>query len=83
MKDYFNKRLSRILIDYLLRESYFESAKKFIEESGLRVIFLINKGLQDFVDLEVFEETSRILSKLKQRDCQEALNWCNTHKTKL
>ena len=33
--------------------------------------------------MEVFEETSKIIKKLKQRDCQEALNWCNTHKTKL
>ena len=33
--------------------------------------------------MEVFEETSKILSKLKSRDCKEALDWCNTHKTKL
>ena len=35
------------------------------------------------MDIEVFDETSKIMQKLKQRDCQEALNWCNTHKTKL
>lgn len=66
MKDYFTKRLNRIIIDYLLRENYFESAKMFIEETGLKVnsiTFVI--VIQDFVDLEVFEETSRILSKLK------------------
>ena len=38
MKDYFAKRLNRIIIDYLLRENYFESAKLFIEETGLKVI---------------------------------------------
>lgn len=73
IKDYFTRRLNRIIVDYLLRENYFKSAKIYIDETGLK----------DFVDLEVFEETSKIMSKLKQRDCQEALNWCNTHKTKL
>lgn len=37
MRDYFNKRLNRIIIDYLLRENYFDSAKIFIEETGLKV----------------------------------------------
>jgi hypothetical protein len=37
MRDYFNKRLNRIIVDYLLRENYFESGKTFIEESGLKV----------------------------------------------
>ena len=38
MKDYFSKRLNRIIIDYLLRENYFDSAKLFIDETGLKVI---------------------------------------------
>ncbi len=83
MKDYFSKRLNRIIIDYLLRENYFESAKLFIDETGLSVFISPLKFLQDFVDIEVFEEASRILNKLKHRDCKEALDWCNTHKTKL
>jgi hypothetical protein len=37
MKDYFSKRLNRIIVDYLLREHYFESAKKYIEENHLKV----------------------------------------------
>lgn len=40
LKDYFNKRLNRIIIDYLLRENYFNSAKTFIDETGLQVINL-------------------------------------------
>jgi len=35
------------------------------------------------VDVEVFEEASKIMDKLKRRECKEALEWCNTHKTKL
>ena len=37
MRDYFTKRLNRIIIDYMLRENYFESAKIFVEETGLKV----------------------------------------------
>lgn len=37
MRDYFSKRLNRIIIDYMLRENYFDSAKIFVEETGLRV----------------------------------------------
>lgn len=37
MKDYFMKRLNRIIIDYLLRENYFESARSYIDETGLKV----------------------------------------------
>jgi hypothetical protein len=39
----------------MLRENYFESAKIFVEETGLK----------DFVDIEVFEETSKIMDSLK------------------
>lgn len=70
MRDYFNKRLNRIIIDYLLRENYFESSKIFIEETGLKVNYQENLIIfQDFADVEVFEETSKIIKKLKQRDC--------------
>ena len=39
MKEYFAKRLNRMIIDYLLREDYFESAKAMITETGLEVNF--------------------------------------------
>lgn len=41
MKDYFSKRLNWVIIDYLLRENYFESAKIFIEETGLKVRYIL------------------------------------------
>ncbi len=37
MKDYFTKRLNRLIIDYLLRENNFDSAKTYIDETGLKV----------------------------------------------
>ena len=35
MKNYYIMKLNRTIIDYLLRENYFESAKIFIQETGL------------------------------------------------
>jgi hypothetical protein len=37
IKDYFNKRLNRIIIDYMLREDHLKSAKAFVEESAMKV----------------------------------------------
>ena len=42
IKDYFTKRLNRIIIDYLLRENYFKSAKIYIEETDLKVLLQIS-----------------------------------------
>lgn len=37
MREYFTNRLNRIIIDYMLRENYFDSSKIFIEETGMNV----------------------------------------------
>ena len=37
LKDYFSKRLNRIIVDYLLREEYFDTARKLIDETGIKV----------------------------------------------
>lgn len=37
LKDYFTKRLNRVIADYLLREDYFETARELINEAGLKV----------------------------------------------
>jgi len=73
LRDYFQKRLDRIIADYLLRESFFDSANSYIQENNIK----------DFTDLDVFDETNKIYLRLKEKDCQEALSWCNIHKTKL
>lgn len=83
LKDYFTRRLNRVIADYLLREGHFVTASAFITDAGLEVNLYLSQSAQEFADVEVFEESSRILSRLRERDCREALEWCNTHKTKL
>ena len=45
IKDYFTRRLNRIIVDYLLRENYFKSAKIYIDETGLKVTYLLSQIL--------------------------------------
>ena len=35
LNDYYSKRLSRIIADYMLRANFFQSAKVYVEEAGL------------------------------------------------
>ena len=63
-------RLNRLLVDYLLRCGYGESAKALAKE----------KGIEELVDLDVFVQCHRIEESLKKRDTQECLAWCAEHK---
>ena len=48
--EYFEKRVWRLIIEYMLREGYFTSSKILIEDLGM----------QDFCDLDVFTESNKI-----------------------
>eukprot|EP00963_Diacronema_lutheri_P002798 scaffold216_cov375-Pavlova_lutheri.AAC.2 len=66
VEEFERERLDRILIDYLLRES--------LKESGMAVVR--STELEGLVDVDIFLETQRIASTLKQGDCRSALAWC-------
>lgn len=63
-------RLNRLLVDYLLRCGYGESARALARD----------KGIEELVDLEVFVQCSRIEECLKRRSIQECLTWCVEHR---
>lgn len=93
LTSYFESRVHRAVLDYLLQNELFESAKTLAAEAKLEI----------FNDIEIFQEVFSILNKfkavtqLKDRraedseavkktvaDCIEtSLQWCNTYKTKL
>lgn len=84
LQQYFETRLNRAIVDYMLRHDHFLAAKSFSKESGISV----------FSDIHIFLETNNILKKLKQlgsgstplemdNALESALTWCNTYKTKL
>jgi len=66
VEEFERERLDRILVDYLLRES--------LKESGMAVVR--STELEGLVDVDIFLETQRIASTLKQGDCRSALAWC-------
>ena len=59
-------RLDRLLVDYLLRNGNMASAKELAKE----------KGIEDLVDIAVFEECGRIEQSLREGKMQEGLAWC-------
>ena len=63
-------RLNRLLVDYLLRCGYGESAKALARE----------KGIEELVDVDVFVQCHRVEESLRRRSTQECLAWCAEHR---
>lgn len=63
-------RLNRLLVDYLLRCGYGESARALARE----------KGIEQLVDLEVFVQCHRVEESLRKGDTIECLAWCLEHR---
>lgn len=62
-------RLNRLLVDYLLRMGYVESARTLAQE----------KGIEELVDIDVFVQCHRVEASLKRGSAAEALVWCREH----
>lgn len=73
LNEWSNTRLKRILVDYLLRMSYFDSAVKLAESNNI----------QDFVDIDVFLDAKKIIDSLKNKDVAPALAWCSENRSRL
>ncbi|MCJ1288402.1 GID complex subunit containing RING finger motif [Xylographa opegraphella] len=63
-------RLDRLLVDYLLRSGYTESARALARE----------KGIEALVDLDVFVRCRQIEESLRNGNMAEGLTWCQEHK---
>lgn len=67
------KRLDRLLVDYLMRQGYGDSARALVEE----------KNIQDLVDINTFEQMNRVRQSLLNKSVKEALDWCTENKKEL
>ena len=65
-------RLDRLLVDYLLRHGYNESARALADERGIQLL----------VDIDTFEQMTRIRKSLLRGSVTEALAWCTAGDTK-
>ena len=63
-------RLNRLLVDYLLRSGYGDSARALARE----------KGIEELVDLDIFVQCHKIEESLRNRDTHECLKWFAEHK---
>ncbi|CAA7407654.1 unnamed protein product [Spirodela intermedia] len=68
-----SNRLRRVLVDYMLRMSYYETAEKLANISGL----------QELVDIDVFLDAKRVIDALQNEEVAPALAWCAENKTRL
>ncbi|KAI5864642.1 protein FYV10 [Durotheca rogersii] len=65
-------RLNRLLVDYLLRHGYIDSARALAKE----------KGIEALVDIDTFEQMNKIRKCILGRSVTEALAWCSAGDTK-
>ncbi|KAJ8435042.1 hypothetical protein Cgig2_027251 [Carnegiea gigantea] len=73
ISDWSNTRLKRILVDYMLRMSYYDSAVRLAETCNI----------QDLVDIDVFHEARKVIEALQNKDVAPALAWCADNKSRL
>ncbi|KAI3924031.1 hypothetical protein MKW92_004254 [Papaver armeniacum] len=73
MSEWNNTRLRRILVDYMLRLSYYDTAAKLADCANI----------QDLVDIDVFLDAKKVIGALQSRLVTPALAWCAENKSRL
>jgi macrophage erythroblast attacher len=66
-------RLDRMLVDYMLREGFHETAEKLADACRIRSL----------VELDIFSASRVIVEALRAKDCAPALKWCSEKKRRL
>lgn len=67
------KRLDRMLVDYLLRNGYYESAIKLARHSNIG----------DITNIELFIASRQVEDSLMARETDKCLAWCHENRSKL
>jgi len=65
-----SKYIMRLLATYLSSSGYLDTARAMIQK----------EGLEDLVDIRVYEELETHLDHLEQGDLAHALEWCSKHR---
>ncbi|KAF9558375.1 Golgi transport complex subunit 4 [Mortierella alpina] len=66
-------RLNRILIDYMLRDGFRESASLLAK----------SEQIEDLVDIELFVQSAKVEQALVRQSCTECLQWCKENSSNL
>eukprot|EP00775_Hariotina_reticulata_P009235 gene9235-9400_t len=67
------QRLSRILVDHMLRRGYHQSAGALAQETQS----------EQLSDIHIFADARRVTESLKGHDCSAALAWCAENRARL
>lgn len=73
LSEWNDMRVKRILVDYMLRMSYYATAEKLTDSCNI----------QDLVDIDVFQEAKAVVDALRNKDVGPALDWCADNKSRL
>ncbi|KAG0175448.1 GID complex subunit containing RING finger motif [Apophysomyces sp. BC1034] len=66
-------RLNRVIVDYLLRQGFLETAKNVATEYNV----------EDMVDVQLFAQSGKVEEALENRSCKECLQWCSDNRSGL
>lgn len=66
-------RLDRIIVDYMLREGFYDVAKQYADA----------EHIEELVELQIFDASRVVIDALKKKDCSVALQWCNANRRRL
>ena len=66
-------RLDRALVDYMLREGMYDTAEALS----------VGNGIEDIVDMDIFQESRVVIEALRRRDCSAGLKWCSENRRRL
>eukprot|EP00127_Corallochytrium_limacisporum_P004125 Clim_evm70s157 gene=Clim_evmTU70s157 len=67
------KRLNVYIVDYLLRQGYYQTAEKLSDSAEIDAL----------VDMDLYKVSRQIEEALSKRVCTEALAWCVENRSKL
>ncbi|KAF9435220.1 GID complex subunit containing RING finger motif [Entomortierella beljakovae] len=66
-------RLNRIVIDYMLRDGFRETA----------TLLAKSEHIEDLVDIELFAQSAKVEQALLRQSCTECLQWCKENNSSL
>ena len=73
IEQWYDIRLARVIMDYLLREGFQKTAHLLYE----------SEHLEDLIDSKMYLTIGKVIEGLDRCDCTPALKWCGENRTRL
>ena len=73
VKNFCDKKMNNLILEFLLREKFLITAECLIKEEAIK----------ESIEMSIYDEIQKILLSVKKRSLTEALAWANQNKSKL